>query len=225
MRAEPRQKSVLEPVHGPGSVTYEHYSCGVAPAPNHERGRNMDLSSADLARWFAARDDANEPDRTPMKVLKLIYFAQAHHLAATNQPLVVEKTWAWEHGPVYTPARHIMKHSGSAPFKPDMGPPELDEATEAFLVAVDTQYGHLSAAALRNLAHRDYPYASVFIPNVQSIVIPDDSMAAFYRLPALAGRWIDHPDVVTVSEDADARMEEVDVDAVVARFRKALSLA
>lgn len=184
----------------------------------------MGFSSSDIAIWFAARDDETEPDRTPMKVLKLIYFAQAHHLAATGQPLVDERTWAWDHGPVYAPARHLMKGFGNGPFKPD-ATCAFDSSTEAFLTAVDAQYGKLSAFALRGISHRDAPYASVYVPHVKSIEIPNELMTEFYRREDQASRWIDHPDFVAVSRVAEDEMDSVDVDSVVQEFRAALSAA
>jgi uncharacterized phage-associated protein len=180
-------------------------------------------TSTELAVWFASRDDDSEPDRTPMKLLKLIYFAQAHFLAATGEKLIPETTYAWPHGPVYLDARDAMKPSANRPFAPGGPAPKFDTAVEQFLEQIDRQYGSYSAATLRNLSHRDAPWKDHWTSTGWNIEIPDESMIEFYRRPEQARRWVDYAESVFVSEEIEEALDAVDIDAAAAKLRGALA--
>ena len=56
-----------------------------------------------LAKWFISRVERDSGDDiTHLKLQKLLYYAQAWHLAHTNAPLFNKEIKAWTHGPVVT---------------------------------------------------------------------------------------------------------------------------
>jgi len=84
------------------------------------------MPPSDAARWFINRADRLAgDDMTHLKLQKLIYFAQAWHLANTGEPLFREDMQAWTHGPVVPSVWHAYKQYQWEPIPP--GPdPEID---------------------------------------------------------------------------------------------------
>lgn len=94
-------------------------------------------------------------DLTNMKINKLLYFAQGHHLKNYGVPMFQDKIEAWEHGPVVPDVYAAYKEYGDRPIK------ACDEAAagnvvpeaEKTLYDVARTYGRYTAAALRNMTH------------------------------------------------------------------------
>lgn len=60
--------------------------------------------------------NANAPI-TPMKLLKLVYFAHGWHLGLTGRPLINEPVQAWKFGPVIPSIYHAVKKYGNNPIR------------------------------------------------------------------------------------------------------------
>lgn len=67
-----------------------------------------------VANEFLAIPAANN-QLSPMKLLKLVYFAHGWHLAVTDRPLVNEPVLAWQFGPVVYSIYREFKEFGSQP--------------------------------------------------------------------------------------------------------------
>ncbi|MFC0184306.1 Panacea domain-containing protein [Pseudarcicella hirudinis] len=52
---------------------------------------------------------------SPMKLQKIVYFAQGVHLARYQKPLIDEAVEAWTYGPVIPSLYHTFKHLGNSP--------------------------------------------------------------------------------------------------------------
>lgn len=52
---------------------------------------------------------------SPMKLQKMVYFAQGVHLARYDKPLISEAVEAWTYGPVIPSLYHTFKHLGNSP--------------------------------------------------------------------------------------------------------------
>lgn len=172
----------------------------------------------DVADFFVRADHLRaEPDVTPMKLQKLLYLAQANHLAATGERLFDADIEAFEHGPVVY--RVWQTYSGNQIIDPDTHPDTHDRLVppdvEAFLAAVWTRYQDWSASALRHLTHRQSPWRDHYVERGFRTPIPDDDMLSYFRSDVPVADRITHPSVVVVSpdvfdedDDADRRLRE-----------------
>jgi uncharacterized phage-associated protein len=73
----------------------------------------MTISAHDVAAILRAQ----LPGLPTLKLHKLLYYAQAHHLAATGEPMFAESVTAWDKGPVVVPlweAESRPRRNGSA---------------------------------------------------------------------------------------------------------------
>lgn len=186
------------------------------------------VSALDVARYFLDRDSRRaEPDVTPMKLAKLLYFAQANSLADTGERLFNAEVEAYEHGPV---VHEVWKHYPSGPRilastvdEPFETSKPLPAPVEEFLDRVWARFGDMSASALRALTHRHAPWRDHYDPAAHRPVIPDAEMAAWFRAnDASPSERVHRGDVVFVSADILERLDDIDVeDRFVALFSRA----
>lgn len=112
----------------------------------------------DIAKWFINRTDrAAGDDMTHLKLQKLIYFAQAWHLANLGKPLFEEDMEAWAHGPVVPSVWHEYKgyQWESIPSGDDA---DVDNNVAAYLEKIYRKYGEYSGKALERLTHSHEPW-------------------------------------------------------------------
>lgn len=130
-----------------------------------------------------------------MKLQKLLYYAQAWHLAFYDKPLFNGRIEAWAHGPVVIEVWHELKgktfHRHEA-LNPEIIPSAIsDEAVARNEEAVDllnqimTIYGEKSAKFLEDLSHSEEPWieARGNTPDAQRCneLIKHSTMKQYYR--------------------------------------------
>jgi uncharacterized phage-associated protein len=140
-------------------------------------------SPSDLAKWLINRPDrAAGDDMTHLKLQKLMYFAQAWHLANWNKPLFREDMQAWTHGPVVPSIWHQYKGNQWGALSPDGKPSKVPLPLVKFLDVIYDTYGRYSAKALERLTHDhdpwkitrgDRPLEAVCADPIDKIVIRD----------------------------------------------------
>lgn len=174
-------------------------------------------SALDVADWMLARAAAEGVnDVTNMKLNKLVYFAQAHTLGATGQPLYEDETQAWDHGPVVQ-AVYNRHRGSSAPIRDVPNPPAVDPATAEILDAVWAEYGRMSSSQLRGRSHTDAPWSNAHATGQRFAVMPIESIRLWYHRAEGTGvvilsTWWDYLD-----EDDLAALDAADTpDAVAA---------
>lgn len=170
------RKTALPPVHSPvggalamperaarrivrvarvSAVTYilehmfEHVAsrwplCGRSPY-----SRDMAVSAHDVARALRAR----LPGIGSVKLQKLLYYCQGHHLAATGEPLFVEPLSAWDNGPVVGHLWHAENVG-----EPEPAPRDLTEGQLNTVGYVCSRYGGLTSTDLINMSHQESPW-------------------------------------------------------------------
>ncbi|HXA50670.1 MAG TPA: type II toxin-antitoxin system antitoxin SocA domain-containing protein [Candidatus Acidoferrum sp.] len=120
-----------------------------------------------------------------LKLQKLLYYAQAWHLAIFDQPLFGEPIEAWVHGPVVVAEYHRFKGWAWQPIQDDPKLPKLDEAVEQHLNEVMEVYGGMTAYQLEQLTHSEAPWVTARngIPEDEpsNAVISNELMKEFYR--------------------------------------------
>ncbi|MEY4768618.1 MAG: hypothetical protein RL637_1257 [Pseudomonadota bacterium] len=139
------------------------------------------ITAQNVAEYFLFKADENEDsDVSNMKLQKLIYYAQAFHLALFDKPLFNEEFEAWMHGPVCPSIYREYKSYGSAPI-PVNSDIELtmfsDEQLELLEEVYDV-FGQFSAWKLRNMTHEETPWKE---NEETGGIITKESMMEFYK--------------------------------------------
>lgn len=120
-----------------------------------------------------------------LKLQKLLYYAQAWHLALYDRPLFTERLEAWVHGPAVPPVYGAFKEWGWKPIEADVKVPDCDKETRAHLDEVLDVYGGLTAVYLEKLTHQEEPWLKARIglaPDEPSNnIISHNDMRNFYR--------------------------------------------
>jgi uncharacterized phage-associated protein len=105
------------------------------------------------ARVVAAEFRRRHPGLPTVKLHKLLYYCQGHHLATFGVPLFAESLSAWDMGPVVGALWYAEKVGHPV----DPGPP-LDEAALNTVGYVLSRYGALTGRDLRHLTHSEAPW-------------------------------------------------------------------
>jgi uncharacterized phage-associated protein len=154
-----------------------------SPAPMHTE-QSPPYPALTIAKWLIAWAEAEGEELSNLKLQKLLYYAQGHHLADTHQPLFSDAIQAWSHGPVVPDVYHEYKEFGSASIVlPDEDPftwDDVDAWTSQYLSAVWNTYGGYSAGWLRNMTHEERPWKDHFRPDGYAIVIPQNEIEKFF---------------------------------------------
>lgn len=147
------------------------------------------VTAQTVARFFLAFGNECGELLTNLKLNKLVYYAQAWHLALWGEPLFDEPIEAWVHGPV-VPALYVeYKKYGYRPILEDVG--DLDRIKQAFnlmqqnvLDEVIDVYFAKSAYELEHLTHIEDPWflARAGLPPEAAShnVIEQDVMQRYY---------------------------------------------
>ncbi|MFA6198244.1 MAG: type II toxin-antitoxin system antitoxin SocA domain-containing protein [Patescibacteria group bacterium] len=142
----------------------------------------------DVADYFLALGNETGEPISNLKLQKLVYYAQAWHLANTSEPLFNANFQAWVHGPVIPELYHKLKTYGSAPIQSNAVLNEVknrfDSNTLTFLEQVADVYMPRSAYELELMTHMEDPWILARVglePNQGSEnTISEEIMARFY---------------------------------------------
>lgn len=123
------------------------------------------LSVYTIAKYFLARSvPDSEQAITPLKLQKLVYYAQAWHYTLFNKQLFDEEIEAWVHGPVCPPLYNYYRNYGFEVIKKPRESKEIikligsNKSTKALLEFVWDLYGRHTGKELEDLTHREDPW-------------------------------------------------------------------
>jgi uncharacterized phage-associated protein len=143
---------------------------------------------ADYLVWLAAHECEDDPDfLTPLKLQKLLYYAQGWAFSEWGHALFPERIEAWRDGPVVPEVYARFKGREKLPITPapDAAPPQLDAETRAHVHSVWDAYKGYSGWALRDLTHAEPPWLETYAPedphNRCSRTIPLDLLERHFR--------------------------------------------
>jgi uncharacterized phage-associated protein len=135
----------------------------------------------DIAEWFV-RYSASELGAPvdPMSLEKLIYYAQAFHLARDGEPLFPDEIRAWKLGPVIPGVYHKYSDYGANPIVlPDGKLPPVGADLGVFLSEVVGFFCRYTAIGLSRATHLENPWMDANASD--SDLISQSSMKVFYR--------------------------------------------
>lgn len=142
----------------------------------------------EVAKYFLTKQDPEAGEViTPLKLQKVVYYAQAWHLALFGEPFMEAHFEAWAHGPV-NPLLYneYREHRWSPiPFPEDFDESIFNKEEQEFLDDVWGAYGRFDAKYLERLTHSELPWieARSGIPEGEycTTTINEETMEAFYR--------------------------------------------
>jgi uncharacterized phage-associated protein len=116
-----------------------------------------------------------------VKLHKLLYYCQGHHLATFGVPLFTESISAWDMGPVVGSLWYAERTG-----QPLDGETSLDEAGLNTIGYVLSRYGALSGRDLYHLTHSEAPWrlADAGRSPGTSVRIPTASIESYFRSAA-----------------------------------------
>lgn len=149
---------------------------------------NPPYSAMMIAKWFIAWAEG-EPEEegtvTNLKLQKLLYYAQGHHLAQFGKPLFGETIEAWSHGPVVPPIYRAFSAFGSHDIRLEDSDTfawdDVDEDTTKLLIQVWNSYGQFAAWRLRNMTHDEAPWKDNFQPDQQHLEISQEDIRHYFE--------------------------------------------
>jgi len=109
----------------------------------------MTVSAHDVAAVLRER----LPGLGQVKLHKLLYYCQGHHLATFNEPLFRETVSAWDLGPVVGTLWRQEDQGEPSPSRTD-----LDEAALNTIGYVLSRYGAASGTDLKHMTHAERPW-------------------------------------------------------------------
>lgn len=179
------------------------------------------LTANDVASVIVARNQ--RPWTDAMSLQKLLYYAQAWHLAVTGEPLFQEQVKAWRDGPVVPQVWHDRKEQSSRrSADQDLSGIELDHLASGLIDLVISSYGSMSAEELSALTHAEEPWLAARddLPEEAASRTPlsQELMAMFYRGHdrTLKGRTAADIAAGGIDVSQAALGEPIDVDAILA---------
>jgi uncharacterized phage-associated protein len=136
-----------------------------------------------IAKWFLAWADYEEEGAlSNLKLQKLLYYAQGHHLARAGLPLFDDHIQAWAHGPVVpTVYRQYSAYGSNAIPAPDQFDFEsIDASTHNLLASLWETHGSKSAWKLREMTHSEAPWRDSFREEERNVVIPVRNIQQYF---------------------------------------------
>lgn len=122
-------------------------------------------SALDVAAYIIQKANSvrgKKKDLTPLKLQKILYYAQGWHLARKGAPLFKSRIVAWQHGPVikevYDAYKNRLVVSHIRPQESVGNVTCLDTDAKEFLDEIWDNYGGKSAWELVGMTHLTQPW-------------------------------------------------------------------
>jgi uncharacterized phage-associated protein len=118
----------------------------------------LTLTSFEIAKYFINLANQTGSFLSNLKLQKLVYYAQAWHLALHDQPLFDEDFEAWVHGPVIPELYQAYKHFSWKPIQEDVVVADLSKSVLEHLREVADEYFACDAYELERMTHLESPW-------------------------------------------------------------------
>tara|TARA_B100000508_G_scaffold140877_2_gene144002 strand:- start:1344 stop:1817 length:474 start_codon:yes stop_codon:yes gene_type:complete len=146
------------------------------------------LTAGDVAEFFIALGNETGESITNLRLQKLVYYAQAWHLANFGKPLFEDEFQAWVHGPVVEELYHNYKQFSFRPIERELDISEVESRFSddqlGFLKEVADVYMTYTAYELEKMSHNEDPWiiARAGLPADEACnnVVTKESMMEYY---------------------------------------------
>ena len=95
---------------------------------------------------------------TPLKLQKMLFYADAWHMVLHGDELTNERFQAWVHGPVALSQYHRFKEYQWRPIGADIQRPTLEAGVAEHLDEIIVVFGSETAVALEQMTHAELPW-------------------------------------------------------------------
>jgi uncharacterized phage-associated protein len=142
------------------------------------------LSCFDIGDYFVWLANQTGSFISNLKLQKLVYYAQAWHLALHHTPLFQEDFEAWVHGPVIPELYQKYKGFGWKPILEDANP-NLPVNVSEFLSEVAEEYFACDTYELEQMTHIEAPWnharGNLPLDRPSKAVIQKEWMKEYYK--------------------------------------------
>lgn len=119
---------------------------------------------------------------TPLKLQKVLYFAQAASLVTRKEPLFNDDFQAWQLGPViYQVYKEFQKYNADLIPASEGSCENVSPDVQAFLQKVWDSFGRYSSTELVEMTHRHAPWKDTFDPQQRDKIIEKGKMSEYYQ--------------------------------------------
>ena len=118
----------------------------------------VDNASALLSDYLLSEMRERGEILTPLKLQKMMFYADAWHLALYDREITGECFKAWVHGPVLTSQYARFKDYRWMPITSDIKKPETSENLARHLNDIVDIFGSETAVALERMTHQETPW-------------------------------------------------------------------
>lgn len=136
-------------------------------------------SAQKIAEWFI-----NEVHPEPLKLQKLLYFAQGYSYAFNDEKLFEDDMEAWVHGPVVPSVYHTYKAFVFSPIDIDYKLDDFSEKILDVLNYVKNNFSKYDSKYLEEITHNQEPWLSArngLDPDERSVkTISKESIANYF---------------------------------------------
>ncbi|UWQ16255.1 Panacea domain-containing protein [Jannaschia sp. M317] len=115
-------------------------------------------ASARLADFLIVESRERGDLLTPLKLQKLMFYADAWHMALYGSEITSERFQAWVHGPVALSQYHRFKEYRWRPILDDIERPDFSQATAQHLCEIVDVFGVETGPALEVMTHQEQPW-------------------------------------------------------------------
>ncbi|URC12523.1 Panacea domain-containing protein [Flavobacterium sp. B183] len=146
----------------------------------------MPCKPSEIANYFLHKGQ-DDPNMTPMKLIKLVYIAHGWSLGLYKKPLISESPQAWKFGPVIPTLYDTYKKFGNKKIETEIKSfDDLPEGVTAFLDKIWDVYGNFNGVQLSAKTHQPNTPWSITWEKAKdyfhafSLTIPDDLIKKHY---------------------------------------------
>lgn len=143
------------------------------------------LTCYEVANYFIHLANETGSYISNLKLQKLVYYAQAWHLAIYGIPLFEEDFEAWVHGPVIPALYRQYREFSWKPILKDVDKPSFSSDVLKFLQELAEVYFGCDAYELERMTHQEDPWirarGELPIDATSNAIISKESMREYYK--------------------------------------------